>query len=170
MSKADEEFVTFFQGSYQRVFRGAFAACGDWPVAEEATQEAFARAYARWRRLRAAPWVEGWVMTTALNEARKLVRREGRTRAFAAANATTSKDAGDFADPIDQREGIRRAILHLPERDRTALILFYLCDQSTASIAGLMGCSESTVRSHLTSARRALSELLGSKEDEDGYA
>lgn len=169
-SKAEEGFVRFFQKSYHRVFRGAFAACGDWSVAEEATQEAFARAYARWRRLRDAPWVEGWVMTTALNESRKLVRQAGRTRALAAANAIPNRDATDFTDSINQRDTVRLAILDLPERERTALILFYLCNQSTASIAELMGCAESTVRSHLTSARQGLGGLLGAKEDDDGYA
>jgi RNA polymerase sigma factor (sigma-70 family) len=171
MSDANEEFETFFRGSYDRVFKGAFATCGDWSIAEDATQEAFARAYARWRRLQEAPWVEGWVMTTALNEARRLLRHGRRIRAPMPAHAMSSQDrVNDFAAPLDQRESIRRAILQLPERPRTALILFYMCDLSTASIARLMGCAEGTARSHLTSARQRLGDLLGPKEDGDEYA
>src|SRR5712691_11183105 len=57
------------------VFAAVFLLCRDRTVTEDATQEAFARAFERWDRLAAVPWAGGWVTTTAMNVARRSLRR-----------------------------------------------------------------------------------------------
>ncbi len=59
--------MQLYQAEHAKVFRATWAFCGDRTVAEDATQEAFARALERWARLREQPWVTGWVTSTALN-------------------------------------------------------------------------------------------------------
>jgi RNA polymerase sigma-70 factor (ECF subfamily) len=64
--------------------------CGDRAEAEDALQEAFARAAVRWRRLRSDEAPEAWVWRMALNLTRMAARhgrpawariRPGRSRA-----------------------------------------------------------------------------------------
>ena len=71
----DPAFRDFYQRESRAVFHAVYLLCRDRAVAEDSTQEAFARALSRWRRLRGEPWAAGWVMTTALNVARRSLRQ-----------------------------------------------------------------------------------------------
>jgi DNA-directed RNA polymerase specialized sigma24 family protein len=70
----DASFDGFYRANFDRVYEIAFAFSGQREVAQDATQEAFSRAYARWRRLGRETWAAGWVMTAALNACRRQLR------------------------------------------------------------------------------------------------
>jgi RNA polymerase sigma-70 factor (ECF subfamily) len=148
--KVDPRFVELYETEFEAVFRAAYTLCGDRALAEDATQEAFARALERWRRLRARPWVAGWVVTTALNVARRALRRRSAS--------TPAKSGG--AD-VDDRLDLVRAIRGLPRRQQEAVVLHYVADRPIAEVAAAMGCEEGTVKAHLARARAALAERLG---------
>lgn len=139
-------FEDFYDLEHARVFRAVLAFCGDRSVAEDATQEAFARAFARWRGLRTEEWASGWVMTTAMNHSRRLSRK---------AQAALSKER-EAPGPSGDRVDLARALLSLPERQRQAIILFHVADHPLVVVAELMGLSEGAVKSHLSRARKAL--------------
>src|ERR1700754_364032 len=64
--------------------------------------------------------------------------------------------AGDPASRYEERDAVWSGLAALPRRQRAVLALRYYEGLSTAEIADVLGCSESTVRSH---ASRALGEL-----------
>jgi len=72
---ADPAFRRLYEAEGPSVFQAVYLLCRDRAVAEDATQEAFARALERWGRLGDQAWVGGWVMSTALNVARRSLRR-----------------------------------------------------------------------------------------------
>lgn len=49
-------FIQLDEANHAKVFRATWAFCGDRTVADDATQEAFARALEHWPRLREQPW------------------------------------------------------------------------------------------------------------------
>jgi RNA polymerase sigma-70 factor (ECF subfamily) len=55
---------------------------------------------------------------------------------------------------------LRTALNELPERRRTAVVLFDVEGYSHAEIAGILGIPEGTVRSEVFHARRRLRTLL----------
>ena len=57
----DPDFVSLFEREYQAQVRTAYLILGDEGLAREVTQEAFARALARWRRLRGYDKPGAWV-------------------------------------------------------------------------------------------------------------
>lgn len=63
----DPGFEDLYRSEAQTVFCAVFLQCRDRAVAEDATQEAFARGLERWDRLRGQVWAIGWAITTALN-------------------------------------------------------------------------------------------------------
>ncbi|QJY46739.1 RNA polymerase sigma factor [Pseudonocardia broussonetiae] len=63
---------------------------------------------------------------------------------------------GGFADDVVERHRVHRALAALPPAQRAVLVLRYHHDRADAEIAALMGCRESTVRSH---ARRGIAAL-----------
>jgi RNA polymerase sigma-70 factor, ECF subfamily len=150
---ASPGFRELYEREFASVYRAAYALSGDRSLAEEATQEAFARALARWRRLAGEPWAGGWVMTTALNFA----RRQMRERPLTAEPGQADADAEALID-------LRGAVRTLPARQQTAVVLHYLMGLPVGEVAGSMGCKEGTVKAHLARARAALERRL---TDED---
>jgi RNA polymerase sigma-70 factor (ECF subfamily) len=141
----DPRFQELYEREYEPVFRATYLLCGDRRAAEDSTQEAFARCLERWGRLKDQPWVAGWVTSTALNHARKALRRRREPEAGR---------SGDH-DP-DVAVDLWRAIRSLPRRQQEAIVLHYAIDLAVAEVAAVMGCSEGAVKSHLSRAREAL--------------
>lgn len=143
-------FSEFYATSFQRVCAAVRAFCGDADVAREATQEAFARAYARWSRLHDGPSPLAWVTTTALNLSRRHYRRRK-----VLSGAARSDDA-----PTGDRLDVLAALRALPERQRQAVVLHYLMDLPVATVADVMGTSDGTIKAHLHKGRAALRTAL----------
>jgi RNA polymerase sigma-70 factor (ECF subfamily) len=61
----------------------------------------------------------------------------------------------------EQRERVRAALDHLPERDREVLVLRFLEDLSTADTAAVLGVGEGAVKMRLVRALQRLRDLLG---------
>jgi RNA polymerase sigma-70 factor (ECF subfamily) len=146
---AAADFQELYEREYHAVYRAVYALCGDRHLAEDAAQEAFARALARWRRLSREPWAGGWVMTTALN----FTRRQMRRRPPIQAERPVDADAETLLD-------LRRSIGALPTRQQTAVVLHYLMGLPLEEVAASMGCKTGTVKAHLARARAALERRL----------
>ena len=151
----DPGFEALYEREFASVYRAAFLLCGDRSSAEDATQEAFARALVRWRRLEGQPWAAGWVMTTAMNAARRAMRRPPLV-----------EDPRSTATDHDGRLDVRDAIGRLPARQQEAVALHYLLDLSVTDTAAAMGVTGGTVKAHLSRARDALGGWLRIDEDE----
>ena len=152
--RIDPSFAELYRAEFDTVFRAVGALCRDRDVAEEATQEAFARALERWRRLRGKPWAAGWVTTTAMNVARRMLRKRPALHRGA--------ETEDTDETIDLWRGVRE----LPERQQQAVILFYVLDLSVTEVAEAMRCSTGSVKTHLHRARAWLRSTLQEAHDD----
>ena len=149
-------FDDFYRGEYKSVFGAAYLATGDPEAAADIAQEAFKRAFMRWRRLQKETWAGGWVMRTALNLCKKWGRTKSRTTTTALGEAAGAGASG----PSETRVDIVAALRQLPNRQRHATILFYWGDLPLPVIADLMGIAEGTVKAHLAQARASLRTSL----------
>ena len=92
--------------------------------------------------------------------------RNPRRGAHAAARRARSVAPTRYPAQFDwwRRAGsddVRRALLTLPRQQRAVIALHYLEDRPVAEIAALLGCSEGTVKTHLSRGRAALATALG---------
>lgn len=149
-------FEAFYRREFSQVYRASRLLMSDDEAAMDATQEAFQRAYARWRRLSRYPWAGGWVMTTALNVCRRQLRRNSP----AAATEDLSKERPGPNRDLTLRVDVSTALRNLPPRQREAVVLFYVGDLPLGAIADLMAISEGAVKAHLAQGRKALRGLL----------
>jgi RNA polymerase sigma-70 factor (ECF subfamily) len=156
----DIEFEAFFSDRYDEVRRALTVAFGDPRLAEECAQEAFVRAFVRWKRIRKMESPAGWVYVVATNVAR-------RRRAW-----TSDAEVPPMADPAEaivDRASLACGIAQLPDRQRIAVVLRYLADLPIADVATAMGCAQGTVKSTLHTALARLRVALDdSQEDRDG--
>jgi RNA polymerase sigma-70 factor, ECF subfamily len=166
MVRVEPRFEAMYGAEFDRVFRATTLLTGSRTLAEEATQEAFARCLERWHRLRDQPWVVGWVMATALNAARRSRRRAART--LARETVDEAPTAVAEADRVEAAADLWAGIRALPLRQQQAVVLHYAVDLPVAEVASAMGCDEGTVKSHLARGRQSLRRRLAPIEQTEG--
>ena len=150
------DFDAFFAEHYWPIVRSLTAAFGDQEAAAEAVQDGFIKAYARWRRVRGLDSPAGWVRHVALNKLRDQHRKTQRVRRAEDA-AGVLEDAYDLPPEHDE---IVRLLAPLPDRQRTAMALYYIEDLPISEIAVSMGISQGAVKAHLSQARSNVESAL----------
>jgi RNA polymerase sigma factor (sigma-70 family) len=158
------EFVAWYQTESGRVRTVLAGVCGDTALAEEATAEAFARAFARWSSVRAKDSPTAWVYRVALNEVRSRLRRRRNERRYVARQAVTP-----VPPPAEPRDDLWAALRELSPQARTAVVLRYVADLTEPQVAAAMGVSTGTVGSLLSRSRRRLAELLGPETEGESH-
>ena len=137
-------FEEFYQREFSHVYRAIWLSARNQDDALEVTQEAFGRAFARWRNLQKQDWATGWVITTAHNWLRR------RNRTAKTQRISEMAVGGPTPEAIDLRQALHR----LPPRQREALVLFYVADLPVSIVADLMHISDA--RAFETIRRRML--------------
>ena len=164
-----ERYRELVERHERRVFAVAWSRLGDAALAEEATQEAFIRAYRRLWLLGDGAKFSGWVNTIvrriAINSGLRHRRELNKRERWALENSAISagENAAAEADPLHTPETLRQTLAELPDSHRECLVLFYLEGKSGAEAAAALGISESALRVRLHRARAAMRERLEEK-------
>jgi RNA polymerase sigma-70 factor (sigma-E family) len=126
-------------------------------------QDALARTHRAWRRLAAGGNPEAYARQVMYH----LQVSRWRRRCVAESLPGDLPERGDRRDPAGEaadRLALRKALLSLPARQRSALVLRYFEDHSEAEAAEILGCRVGTVKSHtargLAALRRALPDFV----------
>jgi RNA polymerase sigma-70 factor (ECF subfamily) len=154
------DFDETFREHYSPMVRSLSVACGDREAAADAVQDAFTRAYARWRRISRYEHPAGWIRHVALNRLRDHFRHEARgerARERMAGDTATTVDAPELPD-----DALMAAVRSLPQQQQIAVSLFYVEQLSVREIAASMELSEGAVKYHLHAGRGSLREWLAS--------
>lgn len=160
----DAEFADFFAGRFDSTRRVAHAMCGDWVEAEELTQSAFVRLYAKWSSIRMET-VDAY-LRTVLTRVFLDTRRRGRAREHPVAEPPDRPTAHEFG--TEERQALQTALLVVPPRQRAVLVLRFVADLSIEETAQILKCSTGTVKSQtargLATLRAAYAEPPGSPD------
>jgi RNA polymerase sigma-70 factor (ECF subfamily) len=155
MAAEPMDFAAFYASAKDDCFRAVLASTGgDRHTAEDLVAEAFARAWAGWRKVGLHPAPRAWVVRTALNTRVSWWRRQRREVTLGHADAAAL--AGPEADPVDRE--LMAAVLRLPVRQRQVVALRLFLDLDTARTAEVLGIAPGTVTAHMTRALAALRE------------
>ena len=157
-------FDEFYESYFERVARALVVAGADRDQAREASQEAFARALRRWRKVRDMDRPDAWVYVVAMNQLRDHWRRDERRRER---ESRVDDSAADNTGGVATRLSVREAIATLPPRQRQAVVLRYLADLPLADVADAMGCATGTVKATLHQAMKAMRVELDEEEGDD---
>lgn len=151
-------FGEWYRVLHPRLSTAMIAIAGDVGLAQEVTDEAFARAWERWNRVASMSSPSGWTYAVALN----LLRRRRRRAALEERLLRRSPGAESVPEPASELWSV---VAGLPLRQRTALVLRYVADLDENEIGEAMGVSRSTVSTTLTAARRGLAGMIGEESD-----
>jgi RNA polymerase sigma factor (sigma-70 family) len=135
MAGDDPDFLESFAGEFWPLRRVGFLLTGDWDQAEELAQEAMARTYAVWPRVRGYDRPAAYARKVLLNRHRSLLRRAVVEARHLVASRPDDRHQPNFGgDDLVLWQALRR----LPARQREAIVLRYYLDLPEAEVARLL--------------------------------
>ena len=152
--RADEEFSAFFARTYEQTLGVVVVATGERTIAEDATQEAYARCLGDWRSVAGKRNPDRWVARVALNLAIDHLRKVARE---------TNLEGAHHAPRPDHVETlwVRWNLDQLTPMQRATVVRRYVEGRSVEDVARTLGRSPQTVKTHLRLARSRLRASLG---------
>jgi RNA polymerase sigma-70 factor (sigma-E family) len=162
---ADDSFDEFYRASRHRVGAFLYSVCGDRSEAQDAAQDAYARAWQRWPTVGAYDDPEAWVRTVAY---RLVVNRwrKARNRLIA---YRRHGPASDTAPPSEDVVALVEALRQLSPAQRHAITLHHLLDLSVVDVAREVGVSTNTIKARLARGRRTLAQLLNADLPKESF-
>ena len=137
-------FEDLYMAHGPEALRVAYLITGDKALAEDVAQEAFVRLLKRFHDLRNPHAFRAYLLRTVMNLTKSHFRKLKREREFA-----KLETGQQIEDPVDvgSHDVLWSAVLRLPERQRTALVLRYCQDLSEQQTADIMQISLKAVKS-----------------------
>jgi len=153
-----DEVAQVFRDEWGQLVATLIRVTGDWELAEECAQEAFATALKRWPVDGVPDKPGAWLTTTARNRAIDWLRREAVGAAKLQEVAAMADEAAPAYDVPDDRLRLMFTCCHpaLAMEAQVALTLRTLAGLSTAEIARAFLVPEATMSKRLTRAKQKI--------------
>ncbi len=143
---------------YKRmVFGATLAVLRNWADAEDATQEAFIRAYEKLSYYDLSRKFSTWLLTVAINVAKNMLRKRRRDPE---PKLPRPDDPAALVEREALRQAVREAVWSLPETYRVPLVLFYWEGLSVEEISKAMRLKPATVKTRLFRGRALVKSKL----------
>ena len=98
-----------------------------------------------------------------VNLARSAQRRRSLARRHAAADPTAKDAVDDGAQARAEREAVLVALGRIARRQRACLVLRYYLDLPESEVAGVLGISQGSVKTHTSRGLAGMANLLGDR-------
>jgi len=164
INEAYDELVKRY---HDKIYGLAYRMLGNVQDADDTTQESFFEAYKSLKSFQHRSKFSTWLYRVAINTCQQFIRKnKSRRRAIAGFEekvkqmAVSPKTPDYLALKKERNQLIQSAIDHLPEKQKTVVVLFYMQHLKYREIAELLDCSEGTVASRLNTALKNLRPKL----------
>lgn len=155
LQRTGKEITQIYNRHVDTVYRVCYSFMKTKTDTEDMVQETFLRLLSSGKQFDNERHERAWLIVTAANLCKDNLKKWWRRV------EPLDDYSGLLAAPDGPDLSVKEAILRLPPKYKTVVYLYYYEDYSTAEIAGILGCPQSTVRSHLLRARKQLQALLG---------
>jgi len=163
---AFEQIIVLHQ---RQVLMTSLRLLGDLKDAQDAAQEVFLRLHKYLHRFQDGREFPPWLYRVTVNVCRDAQRKRQRT---ATLSLDGLRESGEMPEPAsstdleaelslaEKRSFVAEALKRLPEKERAAVVLRDIEGLSTREVADILGSSEVTVRSQISSARMKMKLFL----------
>lgn len=155
---------------YERmVLRTAFRLLGQMDQAQDAAQETFLRMHRYLGRFDESRDLGPWLYRVVVNASRDIARRRASARFLSLNAVRQAEHAAIRIGPEEIEDGVFRAeqgrlvqaaLDTLPRKERAAVVLRDIEGLTTAEVARVLGSSEGTVRSQISTARLKIKRFV----------
>lgn len=151
--RTEQEITEIYCRHVDTVYRICYSFMRNTADAEDMVQETFLRLMSHGKVFESEKHERAWLIVVASNLCKDALRRAWR-KEKSIDDLTETAGTGTPENPVLD------AVMALPGDQKTAVYLYYYEGFSTEEIANAMDCRESTVRSRLFRARKALRKEL----------
>jgi RNA polymerase sigma-70 factor (sigma-E family) len=156
----EREYIEYVRARLTRLHRLAYLLCGDGSRADDIVQSAMTTLYVHWGDIRVANNLDAYVRTMVVRSFLSEKRRPW-SRVSLMHHPPDRADPGAESDSATlDRLLVRAALRKVPPRQQAVLVLRFVLDLSVADVAGLLGCTEGTVKSQTAKGLGALRKAL----------
>lgn len=161
--EAPAQFAAWVAARGGALQRFAYLTTGSADDAAELVQEALAQAFPRWAGLEARGTAEAYVRRSIVNAS---ISRWRKQRRLVTVAEPASPSVADPSQGLADADHAWSLCAGLPPQQRAAIVLRFYEDMSFAEIGRVLGCPESTARSHVHRALASLRTRLIALEEE----
>jgi len=166
-SDSNADFDQFMSATWASLFRTAYLLTGDYQLAEDLLQTAFAKVFLSWSKISAMAQPVSYTRKIVANEAMSWWRRRSSSE-VPTPELSVDREAG-HEDRVTQASVVRAALASLPTRQRAVMVLRYYEDLSEAEIADTLNMSTGSVKASAAAARASLARRLGADLDDETH-
>ena len=158
-----QAFDQIMIGHQRLVVSTAWRMLGNKEDARDAAQECFLRVYKYLKNFKRGEDFSGWLYRITVNVCRDHARKRGRAQQFVSfeqeqeegnlASLSSRENVEEEAILSQEKAIIEQAIATLTKKERAAIVLRDLEGLSTEEVSEILGSSQGTVRSQISSAR-----------------
>ena len=155
-----ETFGELVERYLQAAHGVAFAHTGNHADAEDATQEAFLKAFRSLDSLHERARFGAWLVTIVRREAIQVLRGRQRELGMRERLGTVPESEPPEVLQRDTHDALREHVMALEEGQREAILLFYFAGKSIRETATLLGISNAAAQKRISRARESLSKSV----------
>lgn len=156
MRDRDRDYIGFVTARLPWLRQLAYLLTQDWHRADDVVQTAIMQLYTHWQRVTQVDNPDGYARTVLVRSFLSERRRWGSRVQLTAEPLETATRVQDHASQI----AVRTALTEIPPRQRATLVLRFYCDLSVEETAGVLRCSQGTVKSQTARGLDALRRML----------
>jgi RNA polymerase sigma factor (sigma-70 family) len=166
MGKSDELYERLISPIEKRMIGIVARIVRDPEDAADVFQEVLALIWAKFERIDRHPNPHAYIIRICITRSYDALRKRARRRREIRLESIQAKmwparSLGYIKEEGDRVTAIREAIAMLPPNQGQAVLLRIMEDSPYHTIAGVLGCSEATARSHFSKGKARLVKLLG---------
>ena len=171
--EGDQQAVAvLYERTNRKAYYLALQLVKDQDQAQDILQDAYLKVFTNLGMLQQPENFQGWLDTIVINKSKDYLKKKKPVLFSQMAAKEEADSEPDFEDEsgyfspekrVDYSETkrlIQEMIDRLPEAQRMAVVLYYLENLPVAWIAGIMECSEGTVKSRLNYGRKSIKEQV----------
>ena len=155
-----DEFIGLASAKQESLRRFLLSLCNDAALADDIAQDALVNAYVASASFRGAARFSTWLFRIAYNCFIDRMRGRRLQTAPLDTPAARAVPGPEAADGRFRHEDLHRAIGRLPDKERAALLLFYMEDKPVKEVADILEMPAGSVRAYLTRGRQHVKEYL----------
>ncbi|MDE6383482.1 MAG: RNA polymerase sigma factor [Paramuribaculum sp.] len=153
-----QQFIQHVESNQKAVRRFLTAlCCGDAALADDLAQDTFVKAYLSCDTFRGDSKFSVWIYRIAYNT---FVSSRRSARQSEPISEAERMSGADRADSAFEYQALYAAMEQLSEKERTAILLYYMQGYAINEIAEITGASVEAVKQQLSRGRRNLKGLL----------
>ena len=153
-----QQFIRHVESNQRAVRRFLTAlCCGDAAMADDLAQDTFVKAYLSCDTFRGDSKFSVWIYRIAYNTFVSSRRSARQSEPISEAERMSGTDRADSAF---EYQALYTALEQLSEKERTAILLYYMQGYAINEIAEITGASVEAVKQQLSRGRRNLKGLL----------